>query len=980
MKRLRKRLSRTESSRRRSSALRVRGGRLLRIESLPARRVLAAVTGEVFVDADLSTHRSDGEVAAIQRVIFVDANDDGVLQNGESLAIADENGQYGLTVPDGQLSAVALFNGASTQRQTSPVDGVKTSSIDGLVDVRESIAGNVAVDLDTLVVPDAAGTAAARIDLTATGSDLHDLGGDQYVLAVDRGSTNLAVVDATSESVQFVSAIAGTPRIEGLDLNPAGVGLALTGPVGGILTIHTIDLSTPTAPVAAATSTTAMPGASLIGDGIGNTSVLVRPSQSGLGVELLSHLDGSVITSATLSRDLVAETYDSESGLLVLRDNSGTTVVDVNNNFDLLYTVDNMTGPVAIDAARDRLLIATASDAIAVVDLDDGVVAGIVRLDSPVVAPVDIRVAGDGSSIELVGRSELAVVDLSAVRSHQIIAVGPAAANSPGFNFGVAIEPGNSPPVFDGLRQINVFEDDDVVVPAGLFLGDSEDPNGDEFIVLVRSDAEFGTLDVTIDGEVSYVPNADYFGQDSFTIWLHDGQDPTDEIVILLNVIGVADPPIGLDPMIDPVLEDFPIGDPFGFVPVLDADGFDHTFTVDDDRFEVNDLGEFILVGGPLNFETEPLIPITITATDNETGDVVSAQTTIEVLDANDPITAISPPTARVNENVAGAFVTELEVADEDLPNQLIVLSVDDDRFVIEQNDLRLADGVSLDFEATPTVVVTVTATEFVDGQAAGTFEQAITISVDDAFEQPGGLTLSDNLITALTPGDVVGDILIDGAAPDQRFEFMVDTSPFVFEAATLRLPEGQFIADGGLQILVTVSAVDTQGEFLTIEEDFLIDVIANEYPAHNLDNPYDANHDGELAPLDALVIINYLRANGPTAVGEGPLDFCYDVNGDGLITPLDALLVINQLNRSSLLASSGGGQNDNGGNGGEAEGEGEFIPGGLSVSVDSGVIAGSNQPTAAAEPLVIAVDNDEDDEERESLDVVFAELSLIRV
>lgn len=73
----------------------------------------------------------------------------------------------------------------------------------------------------------------------------------------------------------------------------------------------------------------------------------------------------------------------------------------------------------------------------------------------------------------------------------------------------------------------------------------------------------------------------------------------------------------------------------------------------------------------------------------------------------------------------------------------------------------------------------------------------------------------------------------------------------------------------------------------------------------HNEQNPYDVDGDGELAPRDALLVINLLRKNVSSLEDlrdyfrDKPAEafFYPDVNGDGILTPLDALLVINAVN-----------------------------------------------------------------------------------
>jgi hypothetical protein len=73
-----------------------------------------------------------------------------------------------------------------------------------------------------------------------------------------------------------------------------------------------------------------------------------------------------------------------------------------------------------------------------------------------------------------------------------------------------------------------------------------------------------------------------------------------------------------------------------------------------------------------------------------------------------------------------------------------------------------------------------------------------------------------------------------------------------------------------------------------------------------NVVRPADVNADGAVAPIDAVLVINSLNANGSRALpqgaaGEGPqaasTPAFYDVNNDGHISPIDAVLVINELN-----------------------------------------------------------------------------------
>ncbi|MCA9147333.1 MAG: hypothetical protein KDB05_31365, partial [Planctomycetales bacterium] len=75
----------------------------------------------------------------------------------------------------------------------------------------------------------------------------------------------------------------------------------------------------------------------------------------------------------------------------------------------------------------------------------------------------------------------------------------------------------------------------------------------------------------------------------------------------------------------------------------------------------------------------------------------------------------------------------------------------------------------------------------------------------------------------------------------------------------------------------------------------------ADFHPGHNFFDPEDVNDDGNITPIDALIVVNEM--NNPGVVpgpgpGTGPVAHFTDVNDDGQRSPLDALMVINRINR----------------------------------------------------------------------------------
>lgn len=113
-----------------------------------------------------------------------------------------------------------------------------------------------------------------------------------------------------------------------------------------------------------------------------------------------------------------------------------------------------------------------------------------------------------------------------------------------------------------------------------------------------------------------------------------------------------------------------------------------------------------------------------------------------------------------------------------------------------------------------------------------------------------------------------------------------------------------------------------------------------------NWANRLDVNADGEISPIDALIVINKLNTGGFESLNAADLAalgqlirYYFDVNLDGQITAADALKVINWLNDHPLGNAEG-----------ETEGEGEAP---VALVASSTSVA---QPAAYAVPDAVAV------------------------
>ena len=283
----------------------------------------------------------------------------------------------------------------------------------------------------------------------------------------------------------------------------------------------------------------------------------------------------------------------------------------------------------------------------------------------------------------------------------------------------------------------------------------------------------------------------------------------------------------------------------------------------------------------------------------------------ILVQPAPDPITGVTPDSGSIVENVVGDVIAELTVEGRG-EEQFYFIETSDPRFLVEFGELRLAPGVSLDYEQEPEVHLELTVIDPLHGD---TFVQPFVVTVIDVPERPQSIALTSDTVVALRPGAVVGDVLVDGVVPVAGVAFTVN-EPFEIVAGTLQLASGRWVEEVPQEIQVSITAQDEAGVFAPRDATFIIQVLENSAPYHNESLPLDVNGDGVVTALDALLIINYLNAYGPGEVGHGDPSFGYDVNGDGMVTALDALLIINQLNQPATTGSTGTGEGEGAGRG----------------------------------------------------------------
>ncbi|MEL7540818.1 MAG: cadherin repeat domain-containing protein, partial [Pseudomonadota bacterium] len=171
--------------------------------------------------------------------------------------------------------------------------------------------------------------------------------------------------------------------------------------------------------------------------------------------------------------------------------------------------------------------------------------------------------------------------------------------------------------------------------------------------------------------------------------------------------------------------------------------------------------------------------------------------------------------TVEVEENLAGASIatlsTDLQAADAET-----TFSVSDARFEVIDGEVRLVDGVSLDYEEAASIELTVTAT---DGDGVSTTENFI-IDVIDINDAPSDLSLDGSTVAENAPGAVIGTLSSFDPDADDSVIYTVSDDRFEVVDGTLQLVDGVSLDhEEAASIELTVTATDSGG--LSIEETF---------------------------------------------------------------------------------------------------------------------------------------------------------------
>ncbi|MEL6109031.1 MAG: GEVED domain-containing protein [Planctomycetota bacterium] len=205
----------------------------------------------------------------------------------------------------------------------------------------------------------------------------------------------------------------------------------------------------------------------------------------------------------------------------------------------------------------------------------------------------------------------------------------------------------------------------------------------------------------------------------------------------------------------------------------------------------------------------------------------------INVVDVNEAPTAISLTLNPVTENTANEVFGTVSVDDPDTIASYVshTFVFEPAFFEVDDGELRLTADAVIDFETTPELNVTITATD-----AGGSLSRTFTITVLNANEAPTALALSSTTVPEQTPGAVVGALTVNDPDTNDSHDFTVNDARFVVVGGELQLvtTESLDFETTTEPIIIEVTATDVSG--LVIAQSFSIVVTdVNEAPVLSL-------------------------------------------------------------------------------------------------------------------------------------------------
>ena len=400
----------------------------------------------------------------------------------------------------------------------------------------------------------------------------------------------------------------------------------------------------------------------------------------------------------------------------------------------------------------------------------------------------------------------------------------------------------------------------------------------------------YGSLTVNPDGSYTFVANAAAINAlqggtdtDVFSVTVDDGMGGTASTTLTINVLGANDTPTITAEIGSPTLADTAAPDTFANVTgTLDGNDVDDGATLSYSLAAGEDgIGTYgtltVNADGTYNFvanaaainalpsgNTSDVFNVTV---DDGQGATATTTLIINISGANDKPTDLTLLGTTVNENAASAVIGTLTASDVD-SGDTHSYTVSDSRFEVVGNQLKLKDGVSLDFEAEHDVNITVTAED-----AGGlTYSESFTLTVNDVNEAPTAVALTNTVTSTPENGGAikVADIgITDDALGTNVLSLSgTDASAFYISGNALYFAGGaDFETKSAYNVTVNVNDASVGGtpDASTNFSLSITDVVENVAPVAQNDKWFISDNTTATLSAATALLGNDSDANGDT-------------------------------------------------------------------------------------------------------------------
>ncbi len=179
----------------------------------------------------------------------------------------------------------------------------------------------------------------------------------------------------------------------------------------------------------------------------------------------------------------------------------------------------------------------------------------------------------------------------------------------------ITVTASNSSPVVEDA-SVSTNEDQSV---SGAIAG--SDADGDQLTYSTVVEPAHGTVVVHSDGSFTYIPNANYFGTDTFSVVAHDGTTSSNVATVTVTIEAVNDAPTLSNANFN-VAENSPNGTVVGTIGGADIEGDALSYAIvggnTNGAFAIDPVTGVITVANSaeMDFETQTQFPLTIQVTD----------------------------------------------------------------------------------------------------------------------------------------------------------------------------------------------------------------------------------------------------------------------------------------------------------------------------------------------------------------------------